>query len=104
MPRPRGSPGRGASSESPLLNRPVFRRSLQVEIIDDREVILLGEREHYALTGTAFVTLAELLKEPRCVADLVAAAETCASEIEVFYALERLEALGVIREAGEALP
>jgi len=92
------------SSESPLLNRPVFRRSLQVEVIDDREVILLSEREHYALTGTAFAALAELLKEPHSVVDLVEAAEPRASEAEVFYALERLEALGVIREAGDALP
>src|SRR5829696_5270708 len=96
-------PGR-ISRRVPLLDKPVFRSSLQVEVIDDREVILLGERDHYVLSGSPFVVLAELLKAPRPVTELLTAAAPRASAIEVFYALERLEMLGVIREAGEALP
>ncbi|HEV7489150.1 MAG TPA: TOMM precursor leader peptide-binding protein [Thermoanaerobaculia bacterium] len=82
----------------------MFKSCYEVEVVDGRHVLLLSERGNHLLTGSAYVILTELFGAGRDVDDLVDAAADRLSIAEVYYALARLETLGVIREAHDVLP
>jgi bacteriocin biosynthesis cyclodehydratase domain-containing protein len=89
-----------------MLTRPELKSCCRVEALDDRHVILLAERDRHLLTGSVFGPLVRMLDGSRSVEELVQAAveRGQASAPEVYYCLDRLEALGCIRERQEALP
>jgi hypothetical protein len=82
-----------------VLTHPEFAGCYQLEIVDDETALLISERGSHLLTGTAFVAVSELLDGRRTVDEIVEAASARVPAAEVFYALDRLEALHVIREA-----
>jgi ribosomal protein S12 methylthiotransferase accessory factor len=87
-----------------MLTRPVFKSSYAVEVVGGEHVLLLHERGHHLLSGPLFVTVALLVDGNRTLDEIVDAAAPAASMAEVFYAMERLERLGVIREARNGMP
>jgi ribosomal protein S12 methylthiotransferase accessory factor len=66
-------------------------------------MLLLGERAVHLFTGSAFTAVATLLGEGRTVDDVVDAAPPAVEPAEIYYALERLEVRGVIRETDDSL-
>ena len=82
-----------------LLTLPVFKSCYQIEIVDERHALFLSERANHLVSGSAYVILAGLLSEARDVDDLIEAVSDRLSIAEVYYVLDRLETLGVIREA-----
>ena len=56
-----------------MLTRPELKSCSRVEILDDRHVILLAERDQHLLTGSAFVFLVPLLDGSRTVEEIVGA-------------------------------
>jgi len=89
-----------------MLTRPELKSCCRVEILDDRHVILLAERDRHLLTGGTFVFLVPRLDGSRTVEEIVAAGvgQGQVSAPEAYYCLDRLEALGCIREGQVALP
>lgn len=85
-----------------LLTRPVFKSCYQLEIIDDDSAIVLSERGAHLFTGTAFVVLSELMNGTRGVDEIIDLAAPRVPAAEIFYALDRLEMLGVIRNGSDA--
>jgi bacteriocin biosynthesis cyclodehydratase domain-containing protein len=71
--------------------------------VDDTHTLLLGELGIHLFTGSAFGTVAALLGEGRSVDDILDAAPAV-SPAEIYYALERFEVRGVVREADDSLP
>src|ERR1700694_4605498 len=88
----------------PMLTRPEIKSCCQVEILDEEHVILVAERESHLLTGSAFRTLVHLLDGSRTTEELVkeAVAERVSAP-EAYYCLDRMEALGCLRESQDAL-
>ncbi|MBV9067569.1 MAG: TOMM precursor leader peptide-binding protein [Acidobacteria bacterium] len=87
-----------------LLIRPEFRTCYDVTIVDDEHTLLLSERGAQLFSGSAYTAVTSLLGEGRAVDEIVDAARPAVSAIEVYYALERLEKCGVIRESDDSLP
>jgi bacteriocin biosynthesis cyclodehydratase domain-containing protein len=89
-----------------MLGRPELKSCCRVEVLDDQHVVLLAERDRHLLTGAAFGPLVRLLDGSRTVEELVETAveQGRVSAPEVCYCLDRLEALGCIREGQSALP
>src|ERR1700724_3232851 len=84
-----------ATRGTAMLTRPELKSCSRVEILDDRHVILLAERDQHLLTGSAFVFLVPLLDGSRTVEEIVGAGVEAGrvSAPEAYYCLERLEAL-----------
>jgi len=89
-----------------MLTKPELKSCCRVEVLDDQHVVLLAERDRHLLTGSAFVFLVQWLDGSRAVEEIVASAVTQGqmSAPEAYYCLDRLEALGCIRERQTSLP
>jgi bacteriocin biosynthesis cyclodehydratase domain-containing protein len=84
-----------------LVGRSGFGSSWEVEIIDEEHVLLLGERETRLLTGTAYVALASGLEQGRSMEEIVTDGAAKVTAAEIFYVLNRLRTLGVVRDIDE---
>lgn len=85
------------------MSRPVFRRSYEVVIADDDHVLILSERGSRLLTGSAYVTLSRGLLQEKTIDEIVTGADA-STAASIFYALERLQTLGVVRGSTKELP
>jgi len=90
-------------AEKPV-NTPEFKESYAVEIVDDEHVLVLSERENQLLTGPAYVAVAQGLAERRSVPEIIRGAPAEVTAAEIFYAVGRLETLGLIREGDGGTP
>jgi bacteriocin biosynthesis cyclodehydratase domain-containing protein len=81
-----------------MLTRPELKSCYRIEALDENHVLLLAERQNHQLSGAAFGALVPLLDGSRDVAEIVSAAGKRVSAAEIYYSLQRLEELGVVRE------
>jgi len=70
-----------------------------VAVVDDLHTLVLGERGAQLFSGSVYRSMATLIGEGRTVEDILAAAPADVSPAEIYYALDRLEARGAIRES-----
>jgi bacteriocin biosynthesis cyclodehydratase domain-containing protein len=66
-------------------------------------VLLSGERDSHLLTGPVYVSLARQLRESRTLTEMLDASSGSGGP-ELLYALDRLVAAGLVREAAELAP
>jgi len=69
--------------------------------VDDLHTLVLGERGAQLFSGSVYTSMATLIGEGRTVDDILAAAPPSVSAAEIYYALDRLEVRGVIRESSD---
>src|SRR5215213_8428139 len=87
-----------------MIEKPVFKPSFRVEIVDPEGVFLLSEKGHFVLKGKLNCRLAPLINGYHTTDDIV---EKVAGEVtpaEAYYALGFLEKKGYIVEANGAVP
>jgi len=81
-----------------------FKPHLRLQLVDAERAFLLGEREHFMLTGRVQVLIAPMLDGRRTVSDTLAALDGRVSAPEVLYTLSLLEKHGYLVDATDALP
>ncbi len=82
-----------------MFDRPVFRKCFDVEVANDREVLVVGERDdYYILTSALYAWLVPMLRAGRPLNEILDLANGH-GELEVLYAVERMAATGLVREA-----
>jgi len=86
-----------------MITRPAFKSCYELAIVDDH-TLLIGERGMHLFRGSAYSTLATLIGESKTIEDIVDARPSAVSAAEIYYALDRFETRGVIREADQATP
>ncbi|MDD2923576.1 TOMM precursor leader peptide-binding protein [Rhodoferax sp.] len=86
-----------------MLNTPIFKAHLCVEVIPGEGVLLLTEDGAKALHGALFEALVPLLDGQRSSDQIVAALAAQADAARVYYALLRLEQLGYLCEAAPGI-
>ncbi|WNG36946.1 TOMM precursor leader peptide-binding protein [Archangium violaceum] len=90
---------------SDFLDRPLqLGPHLRFERIDENQVVLIGEREHYMLSGRHFAQLAPLLDGRRTGHELLAQTANQVSPVEVLYALYSMHRSGYLTEALSEVP
>jgi len=80
------------------MDTPVFKDSYAVDIADDTHVVISSERGSRLLTGSAYVAVARGLASSRSVREIIGGAPTGVSAAEIFFALDRLKVLGLVRD------
>ncbi len=76
---------------------------LRLERLDDNRIVLIGEREHYLLSGRPLALVAPLLDGRRTGRELLSLTSTQASPAEVLFALHSLQQAGYLTEAAPEL-
>jgi oxazoline/thiazoline synthase len=86
-----------------MIDRPVFKPTFHVEVVNPEGVYLLSERAAYVLRGELYCRLAPLLDGRHTADNLVDALADVASPAEVYYTLARLEQKGYVIAADGVL-
>jgi oxazoline/thiazoline synthase len=87
---------------SELPQRPSLRRHFAAHVVPGEGVTLLSGRERHLLTGPVYERLIPMLTGERSADDLVESLEAEFAPEEIYYALMRLRANDMVREAGDA--
>jgi hypothetical protein len=77
-----------------------FAAHLRAHVLSDEEVVLLSERERFALNGRVYVALAPLLDGSHSAEELVVTLAGEHSPAVIHFALMRLQEPGYVVEAG----
>jgi oxazoline/thiazoline synthase len=75
-----------------------FKPHLRLVPLDRRGVFLIGEREHYLLSGDIYVQLCPLIDGQRTIGDLIAALEGKLAAPEIIYGVNLLVRNGYLKE------
>ncbi|MGH2589015.1 MAG: TOMM precursor leader peptide-binding protein, partial [Dehalococcoidia bacterium] len=84
-----------------MIERPTFKPSFYVQVIEPEGALLLSERGHVALPGLVYARLASLLDGRRTADEIVDLLADAVSAPEVYFALGQLEAKGYITAAAD---
>jgi ribosomal protein S12 methylthiotransferase accessory factor len=87
-----------------LIDRPIYRSSYHVEIVEPEGVFLLSEHGHSVLKGELHCRLAPLLDGRHTTDEIVDELADQAPLPDLYYAIELLEQKGYIVEADGAIP
>ena len=87
-----------------MLVNPKFKDHFHVVVSEPKDVFLLSEKGHFALSGRLYSWLAPLLDGHHTFAQIVEELKGQATEADINYALKLLEGKGYITEADDALP
>jgi ribosomal protein S12 methylthiotransferase accessory factor len=87
-----------------MLDKPTFKSSFHVEVVDPEGVFLLSERGHIVLKGQLHCRLAPLIDGRHTADDIVDELADGATPAEVYYALALLEEKGYVAEANGTVP
>jgi ribosomal protein S12 methylthiotransferase accessory factor len=87
-----------------MIDIPVFKAHLHVEVIPGEGVLILSEEEARSLHGGAYEKLAPLINGRRSVDELVAALSGQVDAARVYYVLNSMEARGYLAEASPDIP
>ena len=87
-----------------MLQRPAFKPSLTVEVVEPDGVFLLSEQSHDVLQGALYRRLAPLLDGRHTSDELVETLADVASPAEVCYALLRLEQRDFLAAPADGVP
>lgn len=81
-----------------ILNAPAIslKQHLSIHKLDDQHLLVLGENEHYLLSGSIYGRLCPLLKEIHSADAIASALQNEFPAVQVYHALSRLEVLGVL--------
>lgn len=86
-----------------MLVKPKFKDHFHVVVSEPKDVFLLSEKRHYALSGRLYTWLAPFLDGHHTVEDIVEQLQGQASASDINYALMLLENKGYITDADETL-
>lgn len=81
-----------------------WKPTLHVERMEGDAVFLIGEREHFVLSGACIAELAALVDGRRTIHDILCAVRARISEPEALYTLGQLAARGYLVRAAPELP
>src|SRR5215510_12468865 len=84
--------------------RPQLKRCFHCEIVPSEGVILLSERGHFLLRGSAYIQLTPLLDGQHTVNEIIKHLHGQVSAAEVFYALDLLQRHGYVVDATPSVP
>lgn len=73
-----------------------LKQHLSVHNLDDQHILVLGESEHYLLSGSVYGRLCPLLKDPHSADAMASALRDEFPAVQVYHALSRLEAIGLL--------
>src|SRR5712692_3979912 len=87
-----------------MIERPVFKPTFHVEVVEAEGVFLLSEQGHFVLRGELYCVMAPLLDGRHSADDIVDALVDEATAAEVYYALGLMESKGYIVEVVAGIP
>jgi len=87
-----------------MIERPVFKSTFHIEVVEPEGVFLLSEQGHFVLKGELYQHIAPLLDGRHTADEIVDALTDNASAAEVYYALGLMESRGYTAEAAAEIP
>lgn len=85
-----------------MFNKPQLKPHFHVEVVEPNTVYLMGEQEHFALSGRIYVLLAPLLDGQHTVNEITEQLKEHTSLFGIYHALTRLQSQGYLTEAVDA--
>ncbi|MBW4636409.1 MAG: TOMM precursor leader peptide-binding protein [Iphinoe sp. HA4291-MV1] len=87
-----------------MLKQPKFKHSIRVEIVEQKGVFLLSERNSFLLSGRIYQLLTPLIDSHHTTDEIVDLMAEKVSAAEVYYALMQMEQKGYIVENDSSIP
>lgn len=86
------------------MNKPIIKNYFLVEMLEPDTVFLVSETAYRIFTGKIYKQLLPLLNGANSPTDMIQQLEGVVSPMEVYYALNQLQAQGCLTEATERIP